>query len=186
MTTIAAIQGSSWVVIGYDSQVSEDSGRKYELPQNAGKCFTVGDYFIGVAGDFRAVNILAHNFRPPDPGKNSGEELDKFMTSKFVPALKKCFDDNFYGKDSEHGSLLLVVVNATVYEIGANYDCMRDSSGMYAIGSGGDFALGAMFSLDSSKRRTVKNSQDMVTTAISIAATLDAGTSEPIMVMTQT
>jgi ATP-dependent protease HslVU (ClpYQ) peptidase subunit len=186
VTTIAAIQGSSWVVMGYDSQVSEDAGRKYELPHNSGKCFPVGDYLIGVAGDFRAVNVLMHNFRPPDVGKNSGEDLDRFMTSKFIPSLKKCFDDNFYGKDSEQGSLLLVAVNATVYEIGGNYDCMRESNGVYAIGSGGGFALGAMLALESGKRKTMKNAKDSITSAISIAATLDSGTSEPIMMVTQT
>jgi ATP-dependent protease HslVU (ClpYQ) peptidase subunit len=184
MTTLAAIQGPSWVVVGYDSQVSEADGRKYELPANAGKCFEVGGYVLGVAGDFRAINILAHNFRPPDAGKNSGEELDKFMTTKFVPALKKCFDDNFYGKDGEHGSLVLVVVNATAYEIGGNYDCLRDSRGLYSLGSGSDYALGALFALDSSRRRTVKNAQEMMAIALEIAASLDPGTSEPTVVAT--
>jgi ATP-dependent protease HslVU (ClpYQ) peptidase subunit len=185
MTTIAAIQGPSWAVLGYDAQVSEADGRKYELPENAAKCFEVGEYLIGVAGDFRAVNILAHNFRPPDAGKNSGQDLDRFMVSKFLPALKKCFDDNFYGKDGEHGSLLIVVVNATVYEIGANFDCLREARGLYAVGSGGNFALGALFALDGGKRRSLRGAQEMMEAALKVSATLDPGTSEPIIIITQ-
>ena len=186
MTTIAAIQGSTWAVVGYDSQVSEDNGRKYTLPKDSGKCFAVGEYLIGVAGDLRAVNILSYIFRPPDPaGKNSVIELDKFMNSKFVPALKRCFDENYYGKDGEHGSELLVVVNSTIYEIGGNYDCMRDTNGLYAIGSGGDYALGALSAQDLGARRTIKVSQDSIHTAITIASKYDAATSDPITTITK-
>ena len=97
MTTVAAVQGPSWVVIGYDSQVSETDGRTYQLPSGAGKCVEIGRFLIGVAGDFRAVNLLAHSFTPPDPERMKGTKLDKYMITRFVPSLKKCFDVNFYG-----------------------------------------------------------------------------------------
>lgn len=182
MTTLAAIQGPSWVVVGYDSQVSDD-GRSYLLPADSPKCFEVGEYLIGIAGDYRAVNVLSHNFVPPDPGKNSGVDLDKFMNSKFVPSLKKCFDNNFYGKENEHGSLLLVVVNCTVYEIGDNYDCIRDSRGLYALGSGGAFALGALYALDEIEARNQRNAERHIEIAMNAAASLDPATSDPVFVV---
>jgi ATP-dependent protease HslVU (ClpYQ) peptidase subunit len=186
MTTIAAVQGRGWAVVGYDSLVSiSTGGRSYGLPTDAGKCFEVGEYLFGIAGDFRAVNIVSHNFRPPDAGKNSGTELDKFMVSKFVPALKKCFSDNSYGKDAEHGSDILVVANATVYELGAYYDCLRDSRGLYAIGSGGDYALGALIALDGEGRRTVGKAKENMERALQIAAYVDTATSEPIYIRTK-
>jgi ATP-dependent protease HslVU (ClpYQ) peptidase subunit len=182
MTTIAAIQGSSWVVIGYDSQVSESEGRKYNLPDNSPKFFEVGKYLIGVAGDYRAVNILSFLFFPPDLQEDiTGKDLDKFMISKFVPSLKKCFEANSYGKDEEHGSLIMVIVNSTAYEIGSNYDCIRDSKGLYALGSGGSYALGALYGLfEVGPRRTLKNAKEAMKIALDTAVTLDSGTSYPV------
>lgn len=184
MTTIAAVQGPTWSVVAFDSQVSEDS-RKYSLPVGAGKCVAVGDYIFGIAGDFRAVNILAHTFQPPQALDRTGLDLDKFMTSKFIPALKKCFDDNWYGKDGEHGSLIMVSVNGTIYEIGSNYDCIRDTCGLYGMGSGGHFALGALHALDGEGRRTQKRAKEMLDAALAVAVTLDSGTSNPVTIIVQ-
>jgi ATP-dependent protease HslVU (ClpYQ) peptidase subunit len=184
MTTIAAVQGSSWAVIGADSQVSEDN-KKYRLPSEFGKLVHTGAYIIGVAGDLRAVNILTHNFRPPNPGKNTGELLDKFMTLRFIPKLKSCFDANFYGKDNEHGSILVVVVKGVVYEVGSDYDCIRDTRGLYSIGSGSPFALGALHALEGSKVRTVAAAKEMVRAALLASCSYDSGTSEPVTIVVQ-
>lgn len=186
MTTIAAVQGPSWAVVGYDAQVSEADGRKYQLPGDAAKCFEVGDYIVGVAGDFRIVNILSHSFSPPDAPRATGPKLDKFMTTRFIPAIKRAFDNNFYGREGkDDGALLIIVVNGVIYEIGPNFDCIRDTRGLYAIGSGGNFALGAMAALDVQGRRTIKRAQDMVSSAMFVAASLDSGTSEPITLITK-
>jgi hypothetical protein len=34
MTTIAAVQGDGWAVIGYDSRITEEEGRSYILPKD--------------------------------------------------------------------------------------------------------------------------------------------------------
>lgn len=185
MTTLAAIQGPSWVVVGYDSLVS-DEGRTYTLPKDAGKCVRNGDYLLAVAGDFRVVNILSHSFTPPAVAAGRGVDLDKFMISKFVPSLKRCFDTNFYGKDGQQDSLVLVVVNAVAYEIGGNYDCIRDQHGLYALGSGSDFALGALHALDAARegRRSMASAREHMDFAMKAAASLDSGTAEPVIITT--
>jgi hypothetical protein len=66
LTTIAAIQGEGWAVIGYDSRVTEDN-RIFVLPKDSGKVVKNGHYIFGAAGDMRAVNLLAHTFKPPVP-----------------------------------------------------------------------------------------------------------------------
>jgi ATP-dependent protease HslVU (ClpYQ) peptidase subunit len=184
MTTIAAIQGDSWAVIGADSQVTEEN-KKYQLPERFSKLVEVGAYYIGIAGDLRAVNVLKHNFRPPAPKRMTVEQLDKFMVSRFVPKLKSCFDVNFYGKDSEHGSSLMVAVHGIVYEVGSDYDCIRDDRGLYSIGSGSQFALGALSALDSTTARTLGAAKEMVSSALSAAALYDSGTSKPITIVVQ-
>lgn len=185
MTTLAAIQGPTWAVIGYDSQVSEEGGRKYTLPKDAGKLVRNGPYIIGVTGDFRAVNILSHTFEPPEPPKKVGTALDRFMTSKFIPALKECFDDNFYGADNESGAMLLVVVNGVVYEVGMNYDCLRDDAGLHALGSGAAYALGALAALSTRSKRSLTTARAHVTKAIKIAAAYDHNSSEPVNLVVQ-
>lgn len=186
MTTIAAVQGPSWAIIGFDSQVSESDGRKYQLPDDAAKCFEVGQYVIGVAGDLRVVNILSNSFVPPEPPRTVGKKLDKFLISRFIPSLRRTFDHNSYGKEwKDEGALLIVAVNGIIYEIGPNFDCIRDTRGLYAIGSGGNFALGALVALDEPGRRTLRKAEQMVTTAMFAAASLDSGTSEPITIVTK-
>lgn len=185
MTTIAAIQGRDWAVVAYDSQVTEDNGRSYILSPKMGKVCENGPYILGVAGDLRAVNILSHNFHPPDPGSLYEEDLDKFMVTKFVPSLKKSFDNNFYGKDNEHSSLVMVVVNSTIYEVGGDYDVVRDDVGLYALGTGSQYALGAMYQHTLEQTRTLKNARTMAKSAVEIACRLDPGSSEPVRVKVQ-
>jgi len=93
VTTIAAIQGEGWAVVAYDSRVTEEN-RAYVLPKDAGKVVRNGSYILGAAGDMRAVNLLAHTLKPPVPAPTDvGIKLDKFISSKFVPALKACFSN---------------------------------------------------------------------------------------------
>lgn len=180
MTTVAAVQGDGWVVMGYDSNVAEEGGRKYALPAGAGKVFDNAGYLFGVAGDFRAINILAHSFHPPDPGGKTGPELDRFMVSRFIPALKTCFDKAFFGKDQAFESVLLVAVNGVAYEIGGDYSCLRDDRGFYALGTGSAFALGALAALLGNKERTVSGTKRHMTTAVGIAISFDPGSARPV------
>jgi ATP-dependent protease HslVU (ClpYQ) peptidase subunit len=185
MTTLAAIQGEGWAVIGYDSRVTEEN-RLYLLPKDNPKLVKNGPYFLGAAGDMRAINLMAHSFKPPIPTNNEvGEKLDKFITSKFIPELKSCFEENGYGKEGEQDSYIMVVVNGTIYELGSNYEWARDSRGIYALGSGASYALGAMFSELSTKKRTLTVARAIVKNSVQIATQLDPGTGEPVNTVVQ-
>ena len=184
MTTIAAVQGAGWAVIGSDSQVSADN-RTYRLPKGFGKLVHNGPYVFGTAGDLRAVNILAHDFEPPVPGKSTGPGLDRFMVSRFIPKLRKTFEGNAYGKEGEHDSVILACLGGVIYEIGQYYECVRDDDGLYALGSGGQFALGALRVLKGEDAPTVLEAEDMVRSALLAAASLDTNTSGPVVTITQ-
>lgn len=184
MTTIAAVQGPSWAVIGADSQVSEDN-KVYQLPEMFSKLVEKGPYLIGIAGDFRAVNIVRHEFVPPIPRKLGVEYLDKFMVSRFVPKLRQAFERNYYGKDNETGSALIVAVRGVLYEIGSDYDCIREERGLYSIGSGSQFALGALSALASERVRTLGGAREMVSDALGAAILYDSGTSAPVTIVSQ-
>jgi len=186
MTTIAAVQGPSWAVIGADSQVSEDT-KKYRLPASQSKLVSNRGYLFGIAGELRAVNLLACGFDPPQPGKtvDSIESLDVFMIRTFIPKLRACFASNEYGKDGEHGATIIASIHGVLYEIGSSYECMRDSGGLYAIGTGDGYALGAMHAIKDMRSRTMAAARDMVKAGIHAAAQYDSCTSEPITIWTQ-
>ena len=185
LTTLAAVQGEGWAVIGYDSRVTEDN-RIFVLPKDAGKVVKNGAYIFGAAGDMRAVNLLAHTFKPPVPAATDyGVKLDKFISSKLVPALKQCFDDAQYGEKGEQDSSVLVVIHGRIYEIGGGYDWALDESGLYAMGSGAEYALGSMHTAFEGKKRTIGTARSVVKAAVAISARLDPSTGEPIYVISQ-
>ena len=193
MTTIVAVQGPTWAVVGFDSQVTEDSNRRYTMSRGSSKVVKNNDYILGAAGDVRAINLLAHAFRPPTVGDLLGIKLDRFMTSRFVPALRACFESHGYAaqtKDSkeiaEQGSTVLAVANGVIYVIGEDYSWVRDITGVYSFGSGGDFAAGSLFSLGAETPATsMMSTEKMIRTSLAVAARLDPGTGSPFHVVTQ-
>lgn len=185
MTTIAAVQGKGWAVVGYDSRVTDDS-RTYVLPKDQGKVVENGEFLFGAAGDMRAINLMGHVFRPPTPAADDyGTKLDKFFASKFIPALKSCFDAAQYGEKGEQDSHIIVVVRGVIYDVGANYDWCRDVHGFYAVGSGSQFALGALNAMAEGKNRTISAARKMVEDAVAIACRFDPNSAEPIYTFTQ-
>lgn len=186
MTTIAAVQGEGWAVIGYDSRVSEENGRTYILPKDSGKVFKNGNYIIGVAGDVRAINLLAHVFKPPVCTISTlGLKLDKFMTAVFIPELKKCFEEATYSKDGDQESQIMVLVNGSVYEIGEDYSWCHDTVGAYSVGSGSPYALGVLNALSEGKKRTLTNARSGIKTALAVSSKFDNKTAEPFYLLTQ-
>ena len=186
MTTIAAIQGENWAVVGYDSRVTEDNEKIYTLPKESGKLVKNGNYLLGVAGDMRAINLLAHVFKPPVVSATAyGVKLDKFISTHFLPELKKCFEENSYSKDGENDSQVIVVINGTIYEIGQDYSWAHDESGVYAIGTGSPYAMGAMLAGLETRKKTITTAKSIVRGALTISSRLDPNTSGPFYVLHQ-
>jgi ATP-dependent protease HslVU (ClpYQ) peptidase subunit len=184
MTTIAAVQGDGWAVVGADSQVSEEN-KKFRLPGAFSKIFQNGPYLMAVAGDLRAVNILTHNFRPPNPGKATGEALDRFIATRFITRLRLAFESNSYKQEGDQASSLVLAVKGVIYEIGADYDFIRESNGIYSIGTGSSYALGALHVLDRQGSRTLASAKEQVRAALLAGCSYDSYSSEPITIVVQ-
>lgn len=198
MTTIIGIQGESYAVLCSDSRITSVDDDGYvsmiqTMRSGSSKIAQVGSYAIGVAGDLRAINLVSHILQPPQPAPSlRGKKLDAFITSKFIPSLRDCFDSNGYSpppKDSsdhvaEHGSNLLLMVNATIYQIDHDYAWSSDSSGSYAIGTGCAYALGALNIL-CQKSPTLPQAKNHALKAIATAAKYDPHTGHPYQVIVQ-
>jgi ATP-dependent protease HslVU (ClpYQ) peptidase subunit len=190
MTTILAVQGDGWAVIGSDTQWSTDSGRVGKSTQP--KVVTIGKYLVGIAGYTRGANIIQHAFSPPaPPPKAQGQKLSKFVVSQFVPAYKLALESNGIGLpqfDSEVAKTpidALVVVNGVVFQIDDDYGTDMDANRLYAIGSGSDYGLGALQALTDKKKLTVQLARQSILKALSISAKFDSATGAPFHVFTQ-
>ena len=109
MTTLAAIQGDGWAVIGCDSRSSDDNGRPMNLATH--KIIENNGILIAGSGSSRGSNILQFGWKAPKPTAN--ESLDKFVTQKFIPQMRQVFIDAGYdmkedGDAAEHDSSFII------------------------------------------------------------------------------
>jgi ATP-dependent protease HslVU (ClpYQ) peptidase subunit len=159
MTTIAAIQGNGWCAIGADSQASDDSGLSMDIV--TGKIVTNGCAVIAAAGSVRGINILQFGWTAP---RYVGKNPDYYMAKTFIPAMRKIFIESGYdmkddGDVAQNDNDFIVAVRGVLYSVADDYSFERCKRGMYAIGTGGKYALGAMslllpeeLDVDSAKR----------------------------------
>lgn len=193
MTTIVGIQGNGFAVVGVDSRVStmDEGGFASQITtvsESSSKVAYNGKYLIGAAGDMRAINILHHAFVPPAPPPDAlGKKLDFFITTKFIPALRECFEKQGYAAPerdasthiAEHGSMILLVVNAQVYVIEGDYSWTSDLYGQYALGTGSAYALGALQALTPKVDLTPNKAKTLVLKTLKIASQYDPYTGAP-------
>ena len=199
MTTIVAIQGNGFAVVANDSRFSamDEGGFASQIMTaraNSGKVTTNGRYLLGAAGDVRAINILHHSFTPTAPAPSlSGPKLDKFFTTKFIPELRKCFEEQGYARPetdssshlAEQNSTILVVANTTIYVVDTDYAWASDQNGVYALGTGSAYALGALKILMPKKAPSLTQAKQIALKAMAVAASYDPYTGPPFQTHVQ-
>jgi ATP-dependent protease HslVU (ClpYQ) peptidase subunit len=199
LTTIVGVQGDNYAILGTDSRIStlDNDGyvsRVNTVSSNICKVSQVSGMLIGIAGDVRAINLVSHAFQVQGPSSSlKGKKLDEYVTNKFIPALRLCFDVNGYSvpqKDSsehlaEQGSEMLLAANGCIYQIDNDYAWSTDATGLYSIGTGGEYALGALAVLFSNKTSSVTTAKKNCLTSLSIAAKFDPHTGYPYQTFVQ-
>lgn len=175
MTTIIATQTDHGVVMIADSQINS-TGKPY-FHEDMVKIIERNRYLIGVAGRVVALQSIQNSWNPPSLPANYKGSLYNFVITKIVPSLKMFIDESkmFSDKEKEDGELfsILLAIKGEVFEIDDDYSVARREDGIYAIGSGADFALGAMMA--------GAESMD----AMQIAASLDVNTHAPFITLHQ-
>jgi ATP-dependent protease HslVU (ClpYQ) peptidase subunit len=175
MTTVIAIQYDDRVEMISDSQINS-SGKPY-FHEDMVKIVERNKYLIGVAGRVVALQAIQNSWNPPALTSTYKGSIYNFIITKIVPSLKMFIDESkmFNDKEKEDGDLfsILIAIKGEVFEIDEDYSVARRSDGIYAIGSGADFALGALMSGASMQE------------AIEIAASLDVNTHAPFITLHQ-
>jgi len=156
--------------MGCDSRASDEGGRYMELANH--KIVDNNGILIAVSGASRGGNIVQQGWKPPKPRSN--EDLDLFMTRRFIPAMREQFIKSGYdGKDDGEAawqdSNLLISVRGVLYPIFNDYSWDREERGIYYAGSGGDVAVGALEALDYKKAKTPEAVEKLVRRAVEIA-----------------
>jgi ATP-dependent protease HslVU (ClpYQ) peptidase subunit len=86
------------------------------------------------------------------------------MMIRVLPSMKQTILDGGYDptpktkNDDDSGWDALVCFNGRLYQVSDDYGYMRDDKGLYAIGSGGTLALGALVALESETKTHAKAS----------------------------
>jgi ATP-dependent protease HslVU (ClpYQ) peptidase subunit len=178
MTTIIGVQNADGCVIASDSRVAE-GGKVYTHPEMV-KAVERGSYIIGGAGDYRALQVVLHGWSPPLVTAKAKTNLYEFVINKVAPSLKTTlteagieFTKSSDNEDDKFELSLLIGVNGTIFEIDSDFAVAMNDTGLYAIGSGGDFALGAL------------HAGATVLDAMRIAAVNNNGTSAPFHILEQ-
>lgn len=150
MTTIIGVQYDDKALLVADSRVTDDGGRIYSHPQMQ-KITNKNGYLIAGAGEVAPCDIANHLWIPPKPSSKDKEDLYHFMITKVMPSLRKCLTDNGYNFDEPHDRSkdglrfqLLLAVGGEIFDISDDLSVCISGDGLYGIGSGSSFALGAL------------------------------------------
>jgi ATP-dependent protease HslVU (ClpYQ) peptidase subunit len=186
MTTLAAIQGDGWAVVGCDSRSTDDHGKP--MTMITPKIIQNGNYLIAGAGASRGSNLLQFGWTPPK--FKLSDNLDKFMTTKFIPSMRKLFLDAGYdmkedGQAASHDSEFIIIANGVIYPVFSDYSWDRTATKVYYSGSGGHTALGAMEVLGADKAKTAEQAASIIDKAINTAIKWDVYSNGPVIIKKQ-
>lgn len=149
MTTIIGLQHDNGCILVADSLVLDSSGRRYWHPDMK-KLAERGNFVVGTSGDWQFCEVIQHKWNPPTPTAKDKKDLLGFMIDKVVPTLRQCLSENGYNfdkspdeKDGERFHLLIAVAGH-IFDVDEQLSVTISHDGVYAVGSGGDIALGAL------------------------------------------
>jgi hypothetical protein len=156
VTCIVGIATSDGVIIGADSMASDG---RLGLTRSDPKVFRLGRYVIGYTSSYRMGQLIRHSGAAIPTPKNPDrrwraddergvEEMDRFIATEFIPALRGVFEKGgWLGKAQmgrDDGGDFLVGYGSHLYAIHDDLQYARHACGYTAVGSGRAVALGAL------------------------------------------
>jgi ATP-dependent protease HslVU (ClpYQ) peptidase subunit len=185
MTCIVGLEHAGKVHIGGDSAGSD--GYSLEI-RAASKVFIKDGYTeeytpipwaMGFTTSFRMGQLLRHKLELPKLPKDAEEDLEGFMVTKFIDAVRESLRTGGWLKkseDRERGGTFLVGVRGQLFTIYDDLQVGRVVDGYAAVGCGDHLALGSLFT---TKQGSALEPEDRVRLALRSAARHSAGVSGP-------
>lgn len=149
MTTIIGMQLEDGCWLASDTRTTGETGRPYHHPW-VQKVTQRGEYLIAASGDADACDTIQHVWQPPElprKNKNKEENLYNFIVTSVAPSIRQCLEDADYEPDKDDkdaGYLFLIAVRGVIYEIDNSNTVSMREDGIYGIGSGSKYAIGAL------------------------------------------
>jgi 20S proteasome alpha/beta subunit len=175
MTTIIGVEYEDGCTLMADSRTTDSEGRIYSHPTIT-KLNKRGDFIIGGSGEASPCDIAQHLWIPPKLTARDKKDLVHFMITKAMPSLRKCLIRNGYNfneSSSEMRFQFLIAVGGYIFDVDQELVASRNDPGIYAVGSGSSYALGAL------------HAGADIQEAMDIAAKLTAFTAPPYLQLSQ-
>ena len=148
MTTIIGIEYDDRSIIIADSRVTGDDGRIYSHPIMR-KIAKRGAILIAGAGEVAPCDVAQNIWTPPTFTAKDAKEPYRYLVTKAMPSLRKCLTENGYNfeEDKKDGTRFqfLMAVGGELFDIDEELTVIKSNDNIYAIGSGGSYALGALY-----------------------------------------
>lgn len=141
MTCIVGLVDNGKVYLGGDS--AGVAGWSLTVRADS-KVYSNGPYILGFTSSFRMGQLLRHAFDPPTP---PDQDLERFMCTTFIDAVRKCLQMGGYAtkkEDAEQGGNFLVGVAGRLFEVHSDYQVGEAVDGYSACGCGEEIALGSL------------------------------------------
>jgi len=155
MTCIVGLSFRGSVYLGSDSLGSGNGVKqvyctpklvKLNLFEKKDLSLTKINLGIGYTTSYRMGDILRYNFTPPPI--EVGDDENEYLVTDFIPELIKCFDDHSFAKTKEgnkSGGNFLVGLRKRLFHVQEDFSVLEPSCNYTAVGSGQEFAMGAMY-----------------------------------------
>lgn len=179
MTCIVGIEHAGGVTIGGDSAGS--GGTQLAIRADE-KVFVRDGYIFGFTSSYRMGQLLRYRADLPDPSKQ--RDLDRFVATAFVDAVRKAFTDGGYMQTTngrEEAGTFLVGVKGKLYAIYSNHQFERTVSGFNSVGCGDDLAIGSLHTTDTLR---IKDPVRRARLALTAAASASTGVAAPFRIRT--
>ena len=149
MTCICALVEEDYTYMGCDSSISSGNGWGINTISD-GKIFYKKPFLIGLSGNPRIYQIIQYKtkFKPI----KAGTKYIEYMATDFADSLRSSLKDSGrleVEKEVEYmmgDTTLLVGLKGYVFSISEGFYAELNEDNFCAIGCGGDFALGSLYS----------------------------------------
>ena len=176
MTCVVGLVKSGRVYLGVDSAAVQGWTRRASL---VSKVFRRGPFLIGYTTSFRMGQLLEHHLTVPLQTEKQTDMT--FMVTQFIEAVRVLLKEKGFTKvesNTEKGGQFLVGYRKRLYTIESDFQVGHMVEEFDAIGSGSDFALGAVKALDRAAPMI------RVRRALEIAAHFNMGVCGPFTIKT--
>ena len=186
MTTLVGIETKYGVAMAADSQITEDN--LITISSSTPKIISRGKYLIGFVGDTRPADILAYTWSPP---VIRGSDPVEHMGRKVIPSIIKAFNEGGYNWNVEGKAgdfEYLIAFGGNLFHIACDMSFLQSDTQLYALGTGGQFALGYMWANHKNiknREMTMAIAKSFVNGAVVCASVLDINTGLPVQLVTQ-